>query len=57
MLAHVFYLEDLNDLKLGVHDQNVLFLRFGLGLDRVPTGAVVRSCGKEASSSQNYLGH
>lgn len=41
MLARAFYLEDLNDLKLGVHDQNVLFLRFGLGLDCVPTGTVV----------------
>lgn len=41
MLARAFHLEDLNDLKLGVHDQNVLFLRFGLGLDCVSTGTVV----------------
>lgn len=33
------YLQDLNDFEFGVHDQDVLFLRLGLCLDCVVTGA------------------
>lgn len=34
-------LQNLNDLELGVHDQDVLFLRLSLSLDSSPTGAAV----------------
>ena len=52
-----FNLQDLYDFKFGVHDQYVLFLWFSLSLDCVSTRADDGRCGKEASSSQNYLGH
>lgn len=39
-VLHVFHLQDLNDLELGVHNQYVLFLRFSLSLDCVSIGVV-----------------
>lgn len=53
---HCWYLEYLDDLELGVHDQDVLLLRLAL-LDVPLGGSGQRRHGQEPPAPEHHLGH